>query len=118
MSMLAKVSRTGLSLASRQFAGHALRRTTSTAVPGRLHQPLGTVPSGVDLESVRQKWGSDAMEKIHETDVIEVDGPVAICDGGGGPLGHPIEYIKLLVTDDNVPQVCKYCGTKYRRKRH
>lgn len=84
----------------------------------RMHQPLGMVPSGTDLEAVRSKWGSNAMEKILETDVIEVDGDVAICDGGGGPLGHPVEYIKLLVSDEDAgPQVCKYCGLKYIRKR-
>ena len=26
---------------------------------------------------------------------ILVEGMIAKCDGGGGPLGHPIEYIKL-----------------------
>jgi len=27
--------------------------------------------------------------------VIEVEGMVAVCDGGGGALGHPKEYIEL-----------------------
>jgi uncharacterized Zn-finger protein len=41
--------------------------------------------------------------------VIEVDGHVAICDGGGGALGHPVEYIQLD-TISKEPAVCKYCG--------
>lgn len=27
--------------------------------------------------------------------MIEVEGMVAVCDGGGGALGHPKEYIEL-----------------------
>lgn len=71
------------------------------------------------MKAVRSKWGSDAMEKIQSTDVIEVSGDVAICNGGGGALGHPIEYIKLHVSDEDAgPQVCKYCGLRFVRKRH
>lgn len=83
----------------------------------RLHQPLGTVPTGTDHEAVRDKWGSDAMDKIQEVGVIEVEGNVAICDGGGGALGHPVEYIKVLVGDEGAgAQVCKYCGLKFQKK--
>ena len=39
-------------------------------------QPLGSLPEGVDYQRVRDKWGSDAMEKIEDVGVIEVDGPV------------------------------------------
>lgn len=107
-------------------ASNALRRflASSSAPPSatrrpRLHQPLGSVPAGTDPEQVRSKWGSDAMEKIQETPPIQVDGNVAACDGGGGALGHPIEYIKLLVSDEDAgPQVCKYCGLKFVRKGH
>lgn len=102
-------------------ARNALRRAmadTTTRRP-RLHQPLGTVPAGTDPEAVRSKWGSNAMDKIQETPAVEVDGNVAACNGGGGALGHPIEYIKLLVSDEDAgPQVCKYCGLKFVRKHH
>lgn len=96
------------------------RRALSTpSLRPRMHLPLGVVPDDTDLPSVRSKWGSDAMDKIQSMDVIEVDGDVAICDGGGGPLGHPIEYIKLNVSDeDAAPQVCKYCGLRFVRKRY
>lgn len=84
----------------------------------KLHQPLGTVPAGTDAAAVRDKFGSNAMDLIQAADTVEVDGAVAVCDGGGGALGHPLEYIKILVADgaDAGPQICKYCGTKFVRK--
>lgn len=95
------------------------RRLATTPGQPHLHQPLGAVPDGTDRQAVRDKWGSDAMEKIQDVLPIEVDGNVAICNGGGGALGHPVEYIKLLVSDENAgPQVCKYCGLKFKRKHH
>lgn len=109
--------------------GRALRTGYANAAPGYRafasisdvkypHQPLGAIPSGTNLGDVRTKWGSNAMDLINETDVIEVDGDVAICDGGGGAQGHPLEYIKLFVSDEGAgPQVCKYCGLRYIRKR-
>lgn len=98
---------------------HQFARRTLSNTPRRphLHQPLGSVPAGTDLGAVRSKWGSDAMEKIQDTEVIEVEGDFAICNGGGGALGHPLEYIKLLVSDEDAgPQVCKYCGLRFVRK--
>lgn len=84
-----------------------------------LHHPLGVVPEGTDRAAVRAKWGSDAMDKIEDTDIIKVDGDVAVCAGAGGALGHPVEYIKLLVSDEDAgPQVCKYCGRKFIRDHH
>lgn len=49
--------------------------------------------------------------------IIEVDGAIAVCDGGGGALGHPIEYIKLDGRG-NEPVSCIYCGLKYKMKDH
>ena len=105
------------------FPGYAPARGMFASLPSASprdyqHLPLGEVPKGTIPEYVREKWGSNAMDLINETDVIEVDGPVAICDGGGGALGHPLEYIRLDVSDeDAAPQVCKYCGLRYRRKK-
>ena len=50
--------------------------------------------------------------------VVEIDGTRAICDGGGGALGHPILYIQLDTKNPNEPVVCKYCGTRYIMKGH
>ena len=58
---------------------------------------------------------SDAEALINKVPVIAVAGHVAVCDGGGGALGHPVEYIQL----DNVstaPAICKYCGLRFKMK--
>mmetsp|Transcript_10372 Transcript_10372/g.11909 ORF Transcript_10372/g.11909 Transcript_10372/m.11909 type:complete len:122 (+) Transcript_10372:217-582(+) len=64
------------------------------------------------------KHRSDAEELISKTEVTVVDGPVALCDGGGGSLGHPIEYIKLDNRTPHIPVECKYCGLLYIMKQH
>ena len=61
------------------------------------------------------KHRSNALELLNEMPVIEVDGDVAICDGGGGALGHPIEYIQLAHMEGQ-PNECKYCGLRYIKK--
>ena len=61
------------------------------------------------------KHRSNALEMIQKVPIIEVDGDMAVCDGGGGPLGHPLEYIKLR----NIPgdyAECIYCGLRYKKK--
>ena len=45
--------------------------------------------------------------------VIEVDGTLAVCEGGSGGLGHPIQYIQLNRVNPE-PAVCKYCGLRYK----
>ena len=47
--------------------------------------------------------------------VIKVKGNVATCNGGGGALGHPIEYITLNTVDPTIPTDCKYCGLRFVR---
>ena len=42
-------------------------------------------------------------------------GDVAMCDGGGGALGHPIEYINLNTKDPSIPCTCKYCGVNFMK---
>ena len=37
------------------------------------------------------------------------------CDGGNGPLGHPVEYMTL---EKGGMTVCKYCGRKYVHLSH
>ncbi len=40
-------------------------------------------------------------------EIIEVDGAVAACNGGGGPLGHPRVYLNL----GSAGKVeCPYCS--------
>mmetsp|Transcript_23361 Transcript_23361/g.38430 ORF Transcript_23361/g.38430 Transcript_23361/m.38430 type:complete len:102 (-) Transcript_23361:66-371(-) len=54
------------------------------------------------------------MELIAEVPPKEVSGRVAACDGGGGSLGHPIEYITLT---SPVANECKYCGLRFVQKK-
>ena len=37
------------------------------------------------------------------------------CDGGNGPLGHPIEYLTL---EKGGQTTCKYCDRRYVHKSH
>ena len=50
---------------------------------------------------------SNAEPLIAKVGVIEVEGMTAVCNGGGGALGHPIEYIQLnTVTAGEVRYCC------------
>jgi len=60
------------------------------------------------------KHRSNALDLIKKNPVIEVEGERAICDGGGGPLGHPLEYISLQ--RPHVVVGCKYCGLQFASK--
>lgn len=60
------------------------------------------------------KHRSNALDLIEQVPVIAVDGEMAICDGGGGPLGHPLEYISLQ--RPGVIERCKYCGLRFKSK--
>jgi NADH dehydrogenase (ubiquinone) Fe-S protein 6 len=55
------------------------------------------------------------MELVHQIPVIEVAGDMAICDGGGGALGHPLEYISLK--RPGAIEDCKYCSLRYTKKK-
>jgi uncharacterized Zn-finger protein len=37
------------------------------------------------------------------------------CDGGNGPLGHPIEF---MTVERGGEVVCKYCGRRYLHDSH
>lgn len=42
--------------------------------------------------------------------VIEVETTSVACDGGGGPLGHPLTYYEL---GDDGEAVCGYCDKRF-----
>ncbi len=46
---------------------------------------------------------------IEPPEVIEVDSTKVACDGGGGALGHPRVFLKLV--DGRV--MCPYCSRLY-----
>ena len=57
--------------------------------------PNPNLPIPRSLQWKDGAFRSNAEVLIDGVPVIEVDGTVAICNGGGGALGHPIEYIQV-----------------------
>ena len=88
--------------------GPGCARRTQTAV-----RALGT--SGGNPVEYVNPHRSDAEALIAAVPVIKVKGNVATCNGGGGALGHPIEYITLNTVDPTIPTDCKYCGLRFVR---
>ncbi|KAF8807400.1 hypothetical protein BYT27DRAFT_7189485 [Phlegmacium glaucopus] len=56
-----------------------------------------------------------AMDLIAKEPIRLVHGRKAVCDGGGGPLGHPKIYINL---DQPGPRACGYCGIRFEQDPH
>ncbi|GAM26739.1 hypothetical protein SAMD00019534_099140 [Acytostelium subglobosum LB1] len=54
-----------------------------------------------------------AEDLIHTFKPIEITSNKVGCDGGNGPLGHPMVYINL---DNHEPQACGYCGVRFVKK--
>ena len=47
---------------------------------------------------------------VDDREVVLTSARDVACDGGGGALGHPVEYMTLGRTGE---VVCKYCGRRY-----
>jgi len=54
-----------------------------------------------------------AAPDIPPPQIIEVDSDKVGCDGGEGPLGHPLVYLTL---DASGKVDCPYCGRRYIRR--
>lgn len=50
------------------------------------------------------------MELVHKQPVRWTHDRIVVCDGGGGPTGHPKIYIN---TDKPEIAVCGYCGAPF-----
>ncbi|CBK21673.2 uncharacterized protein [Blastocystis hominis] len=59
------------------------------------------------------KQHSDAEWRLSQSPVIEVSEPVIICDGGCGPMGHPMQYLRVNGPNGGVNR-CPYCGQKFK----
>ena len=57
---------------------------------------------------------SNAEAMVNALPVILVQSTTALCDGGGGATGHPVEYLRLDKREGASPVVCKYCGLRYK----
>lgn len=51
-----------------------------------------------------------ARDLIAEIPPTAVKGRKVVCDGGGGPLGHPKVFINL---DQPGNHTCGYCGLRF-----
>ena len=45
-----------------------------------------------------------------EDELIEVETATVGCDGGGGPMGHPMVYLTI---DGGGETVCPYCSRRF-----
>ena len=79
---------------------------------------VAETPSKSKTQYKHGKFRSDAEVNIKKIPAIEVEGHLAVCEGGGGSLGHPIEYIQLDNVNTNEPVACMYCGLRYVSKGH
>lgn len=57
----------------------------------------------------------EAFYLVDDREVVLTDRHDVACDGGGGPLGHPVEYLTL---GDRGEVMCKYCGRRYLAMEH
>ncbi|KAL3662714.1 hypothetical protein V7S43_012120 [Phytophthora oleae] len=112
--MLRRSSQAILATAARACAPRA---ATSSATALRLHSAsFSTIYDNQTLFEDINRHRSDAEQRIAKVPIVELASSVAVCDGGGGALGHPVEYIQLDTRKHNTPQACKYCGVRYKMK--
>lgn len=50
---------------------------------------------------------------FNEPEIVPVTGDNVACDGGGGPLGHPLVYLPVHADKGSVD--CPYCDRRYVR---
>uniref|UniRef100_A0A7S3JV71 Zinc finger CHCC-type domain-containing protein n=1 Tax=Aureoumbra lagunensis TaxID=44058 RepID=A0A7S3JV71_9STRA len=90
-------------------------RTFSRPIRPRCFQGNVRMMATAGANSVKY-WNphrSNAEELINKVEPIKVKGDMAVCNGGGGALGHPLEYIQLNTVDPTKPAVCLYCGLRF-----
>lgn len=47
---------------------------------------------------------------MEPTEIFTVDTTIVGCDGGGGPLGHPLVYLNM---EKNRQVDCPYCSRRF-----
>ncbi|GAA5938805.1 hypothetical protein JCM1841_001125 [Sporobolomyces salmonicolor] len=133
-SLLRSLRQSGLQLTQRRLAHNQVVRVpaaphTPPAVPREQAPNRATTWSrsqaartdamvGPRFEQTAQKFQPRplaAIELIAEEPIRLVEGRVAACDGGAGPLGHPRIFINL---DKPGAHACTYCGIRYEKEDH
>jgi len=88
----------------------------STWSPSQQPRPqAGSSPIFEQTNMDLQPQPLSAMEMIAQEPIRMVQGRKAVCDGGGGPLGHPKIYVNL---DQPGPKACGYCGIRFEQDAH
>lgn len=64
-------------------------------------------------KAAKKKQESKQERKPIETIKVSSDADGVVCDGGGGPLGHPQVWYGFDGADD---VCCHYCGRKFVKK--
>ncbi|CAG7847383.1 SubName: Full=Related to NADH2 dehydrogenase (Ubiquinone) complex I 13K-A chain {ECO:0000313/EMBL:CCA77917.1} [Serendipita indica DSM 11827] len=67
------------------------------------------------IDMTLQPMPLSAMQLVSEDPIRVVHARKAVCDGGGGPLGHPKIWINL---DKPGPKSCGYCGIRFEQAPH
>ncbi|NBB71487.1 MAG: zinc-finger domain-containing protein [Alphaproteobacteria bacterium] len=57
-----------------------------------------------------QRAADEASYLVDDREVVITPHDHVACDGGGGALGHPVEYMTL---EEKGEVICKYCGRRY-----
>ncbi|KAF8337419.1 zinc-finger domain-containing protein [Cantharellus anzutake] len=81
----------------------------------QLRPPPKSSPRFEQIAQEYQPTPQSAMEMVNSQPIILSDARIAVCDGGGGPLGHPKIFINL---DKPGPRPCGYCGLRFQRAHH
>ncbi|KAJ8522577.1 hypothetical protein ONZ45_g876 [Pleurotus djamor] len=76
-------------------APQAPNHPTTWSTSQRPRPPVGSGPRFEQTVAELQPNPLSAMELISKEPIRLVHGRKAVCDGGGGPLGHPKIYINL-----------------------
>ncbi|EKM83886.1 NdufS6, NADH-ubiquinone oxidoreductase complex I 13kd subunit [Agaricus bisporus var. burnettii JB137-S8] len=93
----------------------APNQPTTWTASQRLRPGLGSSPRFEQTNIDLQPNPLSAMELVSQEPVRVVDGRKAVCDGGGGPLGHPKIYINL---DKPGPRACGFSGLRFEQAQH
>lgn len=103
---------------SLRAVAHMVRPMATTTGSSAMASKAGRLEDPRAIAYVGNLHRSNAQELIARVPVIEVDGHVAMCDGGGGATGHPLEYIQLDKRAGAGPATCKYCGLRFKSSGH
>jgi len=73
---------------------------------------MGIIRRAARSTAPTRRIGATANESplMDPTEVTNVDRDVVDCDGGEGPLGHPVVYLNL---GDDGRIDCPYCGRRF-----